>query len=92
MSIFDEKSNIWVESLKLLALVQGAISITLAVIFLLKAVSNSGYYSNSESYLIFGIAIILFGVVAYVINMVLANALYNLQEMRKAVAKEEESK
>lgn len=52
MSIFDEKSNIWVESLKLLALVQGAISITLAVIFCLRQFQIQDIYSNSESYLI----------------------------------------
>ncbi len=92
LEILNEKSGIWAGVLKFVAVIEGAVAITLAVIFLLKAVSEPAYYGSSESYLIFSVAILICGVVAFVINMVIANALYNLQEIRKAVTKDETHK
>ncbi|WP_425755084.1 hypothetical protein ACPW7J_09430 [Ihubacter sp. rT4E-8] len=91
MFLLDEKKD-WAEVLKYVGILEGAASITVAFAFLLKALSDSGHYGNSESYLIFSVAILICGVVAFVVNMSFASVLYNLQEIRKAVTKEETEK
>lgn len=82
--ISDEKSDIWVEILKLTVLIAGAILLLVAVCSIIGAILNPW---NAGRFIIIALIAVIIAVVSFVTNMVIVNALYNLQEIRKAVTK-----
>lgn len=84
--ISDEKSDVWVKILKITAIIVCAICLFLAICFFIVLLSNPW---AEDIALVAFLVLVLVGIGTFILNMVVVNALYNLQEIRKAVTKEE---
>lgn len=84
--ISNEKSDVWVKILKTTAIIGCIIFLFLAICFFIVFLSNPWY---EDIALVAFLVLTLVGIGTFVLNMVVVNALYNLQEIRKAVTKSE---
>lgn len=85
--VSNEKSDIWVKILKLTTLIEAVIFLFGAICLILGAIFNPW---DAGSFLLLCIIVIIICIATFVMNMVIVNALYNLQEIRKAVIKNKE--
>ena len=86
--ISNEKRDVWVGILKLTALIEAAILLFVAICLIIGAMFNTW---DAGSFIVLALVAIIIAVAGFVTNMVIVNALYNLQEIRKAVTKEKQS-
>lgn len=79
----DEKSDEWVQILRRAAIIEYVIFILVTIFLLTKAL-----FEWEGSYFLIGLVVFVISTGMFVINMVIVNALYNIQEIRKTVSKQ----
>lgn len=84
--ISNEKSDIWVKILKITALVELGLLLFAAILMLLASIFD---HWNASGYIVLCLMILIGAAISFIVNMVIVNALHNLQEIRKAVTKED---
>lgn len=84
--ISNEKSDVWVRILKITALVELGLLLLAAILMLFASLFD---HWNAGEYMCLCLLALVLAVISFVVNMVVVNALYNLQEIRKAVTQKE---
>ena len=87
--ISNERSDVWVRILKLTAMIEAAIILFISICLIIAAMFNPW---DAGSFFVLALIAVIIAVAGFVMNMVIVNALYNLQAIRKAVTKGEKSK
>ena len=87
--ISNEKSDVWVRILKLTALIEAAIILFVAIFLIIGAIFNPW---DAGSFIVLAVVALIICIAGFVMNMVIVNALYNLQAIRKAVTNEEKTR